>query len=197
MALIFGNKNVSSVQHLQFRCSDPSEGFRRQVTMYSGLLRVEHSTGSGLGAIDFEFPLLGLFQQPPGTVGILPLSDPGIREFHAAIATASIANNVDASDPSVSSILRIQADLRLIGLLSHPHHEVFAVVLAGRIQGQKSQIKSISYHVTVLESLSPDVRIRPAHILVDDKWDGSYHVQRDADGNDTVGSIRQQGVPQV
>jgi hypothetical protein len=173
MAKIIPPDDVTNPQVMQYLFTDPGDpvGIVRRITVYTGILNVNHFTGGDLTPLDIEYPLIGIFPVPgdEDTRGILPLRQLGPNpvfedtEFRTATANVSISSFVDKTDVCIVSIQSVSVSLCSIvlerALLTQ--EPIGAVVLFMNIQGQNSEFRSVGYQVNVVEKLLPQFGPEP------------------------------------
>lgn len=145
--------------------------------VYTGLLRPGHAAGDDPSELDIQFPVVFAVASPGAAPGIAiadfhnPAEKP--NEFRAAVANVSIAGFVDKTDPAIVHVLSARADLRSVRLLP-TGFDIFAVVLAGKVKAQNSEIAGLGYQVTVLRRHPPKETLLPSINVGSPNWDGSY-----------------------
>jgi hypothetical protein len=99
-------------------------------TVYTGKIQITHGAESTGTQIDFQYPLLGFFQENNGmlTVGIIPIDQEGGQQFLGAAAMAALSSVKIKDTISRCTLHKLNADLFRVDL-APTNLQVLAVVL--------------------------------------------------------------------
>jgi hypothetical protein len=143
-------------------------------TVYTGIIEIGHGAEDTSTGIEFQYPLLGFFDNN-GTLtpGIIPIDHE--RQFLGAAATAALSGIFIKDTLGICGVNDINADLHRVDL-APTNFQVLAVVLTGRAHATEAEVYQMAYHVTVLNGLSDkeDNRFGAPILSNSPDWNGTY-----------------------
>jgi hypothetical protein len=160
-------------QHQEFVFDNPTDTCQR-VTNYAGEINFYLDAGDDPKPASFQYIVLGTFNGPGGvpTLGIKPVA--AAHTFRSAVAFATLTREQYGDNVVWADVESVSANLMEV-FLEDPRRPILVVVLSGMLNPKNKQLKSISYHVSVLERFN-DNPPAPAPLRLGFEWDGIFDI---------------------